>query len=380
MSISYNKVMTRIHLATLCANYQFLQKQAAQPIAVIKADAYGHGLKEVAAALVETGAREFAVGTAGEGALLREEFQGPIVALLGTMDKEDCRQVWEHDLIPLIHRPGQCREIAEAGPREGTLRVALKFDTGMSRLGFSPEESAQVVQELEKCPNLKVDMVCSHLACADEPESEEFVRVQASRFRDLCRMIGSQGHRFRECLVNSAGILAYPDLHLDAQRPGIALYGSNPFAGTAWEAKGKGLIPAMETVTTVVAVHELQKGRSISYGRTFTADRDMRVAIVAAGYADNYSRGLSNVGQVLVRGRRASILGRVCMQLTAVDVTAHPGVAPADPVHLLGGEGPEAISPEELASWWGTITYEVFCLLGQNRRVYLRGDESEGQQ
>ena len=125
----------------------------------------------------------------------------------------------------------------------------------------------------------------------------------------------------------------------------------------------------MEVQAPVVAVHPLPRGASISYGRTYVAGQDMVVAIVAAGYADNYSRGLSNKGCILVHGRRAPILGRVCMQLTAVDVTEIPRVAPGDPAFLLGGEGDQRIRPEELAGWWETIPYEVFCLLGMNRRV-----------
>jgi alanine racemase len=175
---------------------------------------------------------------------------------------------------------------------------------------------------------------------------------------------------FARVLVNSAGILAYPELHFDGQRPGISLYGSNPFWGTRWEAKGQSLLPAMEVMAPILSVHDLAKGQTISYGRTFTAPRDMQVAIVACGYADNYSRSLSNKGWMLVHGKRAPVIGRVCMQLTAIDITHIPQTRPGDQAYVLGGQGKERILPEELARWWGTITYEVFCLLGQNPREY----------
>jgi alanine racemase len=174
----------------------------------------------------------------------------------------------------------------------------------------------------------------------------------------------------RGSLANSGAIFGHPALHHDVQRPGIALYGGNPFFGTAWAEKGAGLAPCMDATTRLVQVRAIHAGQTVSYGRTFRAARDMRVGIVAVGYADNYSRGLSNTGSMLVHGRRVPILGRVCMQLTAVDLSAVPEAVAGDEVYVLGGQGPERISADELAAWWGTITYEVFCLLGQNSRTY----------
>jgi alanine racemase len=180
-------------------------------------------------------------------------------------------------------------------------------------------------------------------------------------------------------LANSAAIVAYPELRLDMQRPGIALYGADPFWGTAAQGRGPALEPAMEVLTRVYQVHDLRQGETISYGRTFTAGRDMRVAIIGAGYADAWSRGLSNRGLVLLHGLRAPVVGRVCMQMTAVDVTDVPQARAGDRVWLLGGPGENSIRSEELAQWWGTISYEVLCLLGLNRREYILDSPGENE-
>jgi alanine racemase len=370
MALNYNKIRTIIHLERLRENFRLIKGVCANPIPVIKADAYGHGLLEVAAVMTEEGAQTLAVGTVEEAVRLRERFEGRIVALLGPLDAPDCRMAWEGGIVPMIHHTDQLRGLADAGKGGGRLGVALKFDTGMSRLGFAPAQADEVLVHLAAHPALGLEMICSHLACADDPAEEDFVLEQGQRFGEICSLFRKGGMVFQACLANSGAILGYPRLHHDAQRPGIALYGSNPFQGTAWEGKGAGLRPAMEVVAPVFSVHRIEAGQTVSYGRTFRADREMRVAVIGAGYADNYSRSLSNRGQVLLHGRRAPVLGRVCMQLTAVDASRIPEASVGDQAHLLGGAGAAAITPEELAGWWGTITYEVFCLLGQNRRRF----------
>ena len=209
------------------------------------------------------------------------------------------------------------------------------------------------------------------LATADEPDRADYVARQKGEFDAVCAGLSAAGFTFERTLGNSAGLLAFPELHYELQRPGIALYGANPFRGTPLEELGEKLRPAMSVRTLVVQAHPVSAGESVSYGCTFTAERDMRVAIMAAGYADCYSRALTGKAEVMIRGRRAKVLGRVCMQLTAVDVTDIPGVEAGDDVWLLGGDGPAAVTPDEMAGWWGTITYEVFCLLGLNKREFV---------
>ncbi len=373
MTIWYNLVRTRIDLSILEDNFRLITTRASSPIPVVKSDAYGHGIGAVASRLARCGADTMAVGTVGEGVALRlVPFEGKILSLMGPLLREDYPALWEHAIIPFVGRREQLLLLEEEGERQGApLDIAVALDTGMGRIGFTPGDMAWVSQWLRESKWVRPYLACSHLATADEPESRDFVLRQGEVFSSMCRVLEEDGHVFKKCLANSSAIQAYPELAFDAQRPGITLYGCSPFAGTSWEDKGRGFRPAMEVTTKIVAVHDLAKGAPISYGRTFYAPQDMRVAIVAVGYADNYSRGLSNEGEMVVHGQRAKIVGRVCMQMTAVDVTHIPGVAAGDTVHLLGGEGEHPVTPEELAGWWGTIPYEVFCLLGQNEREYI---------
>lgn len=378
MSILFNKLEVRVRLSAIRANYRLLCSHGSRVIGVIKADAYGHGLFEVATALSQEGCDTFAIGTVEEGAALRLHLRtsginARIISLLGPLDDEDYALLWKHDIIPFVGTFRQLETLAGQAARAGKgINVSLKFDTGMARLGFCADDLPRLVDRLREAPLVRPVMASSHLATADDPESVGFVLGQAERFEAIVAALAQAGFQVEANLANSAGILAHQKLHHQSQRGGIALYGANPFAGTAWEHLGRGLAPAMEVRAKIVAVHPLKKGQCISYGCTYTAERNMRVAIVAAGYADAYSRGLTGRGaQMLVSGRRVAQIGRVCMQLCAADVTDVPEVRAGDWAVLLGGSGPLAISAEELASWWGTISYEVFCLLGMNRRVYL---------
>ncbi len=375
MSLWYNMVTARIDLSCIEHNYRLLLRKGTELIPVVKADAYGHGLGPVAHRLEGLGAGHLAVGTVSEGAALRlTPYGGKITSLLGTQTVEDYDLVRSFDIIPVVYRMDQLQELAARAlhgnrPQE----VVLKFATGMNRLGFAPDALEAVIDLLRRTPGLRLQGVCSHLSSADVPADASVVS-QGNRFQELCRALGEAGFTFQANLANSAALLACPGLHLDAQRPGIALYGANPFHGTPWEDKGGGLRPAMSVVAPVVSVHPLRKGEGISYGLTYVAEKDMTVAIVGVGYADNYSRGLSGRAKMLLNGNRVRVLGRVCMQLTAVDVSGVPKVAAGDPAFVLGG-GSNGVTPEELAGWWGTISYEVFCLLGQNRREYLDGPQ-----
>ena len=378
MTIAFNKLEVRVRLAAIRANYRLLCSRGSRIIGVIKADAYGHGLTEVASALAKEGCDTFAVGTVEEGAALRRHLAakgltGRILVLLGPIEPDDYPPLWEYSLLPLIGSFRQLEALARQAARLGKgLDISLKFDTGMARLGFGAEDLPRLLDRLREAPLVRPVMISSHLATADQPESVDYLMTQAERFSYALSSLTAAGYNLEANLANSAGILGHPSVHHQSQRAGIALYGANPFAGTTWEHLGRGLAPAMTVRTRIASVHSLPKGGCISYGCTYTAQRDMRVAIVAVGYADAYSRSLAGKSaQMLIAGRRAPVIGRVCMQLTACDVTDIPDARPGEWATLLGGDGPLAISAEELASWWGTISYEVFCLLGMNRRVYV---------
>jgi len=374
MGVPYNRLVTRIDLDRIAHNYAMLRRFGDNPAPVVKADAYGHGLFPVAKTLALAGAKTLCVGSVEEASALCGAYGGRVVALLGPLDMADARAVVDDDLVPMVYRFDQFDMLAEAAREGGApVRLALKFDTGMGRLGFRPADAPALVGRLRGDPRLQLEIVASHLATADEPDNAAYVARQAGVFKDICAVFAAAGFVFERTLGNSAAMLAHEECRLDMQRPGIALYGANPFAGTALADVGKELLPAMAVSTIIAHVHDLAAGESVSYGCTFTADAPMRVAIAVAGYADCYSRSLSRRAEMVVRGRRARVLGRVCMQLTAIDVTDIPDVVPGDAAWLLGGDGPSPVTPEELAAWWGTITYEVFCLLGLNRREYAGG-------
>lgn len=372
--ISYSKIKVHIDLDALADNYNLLKKFGPEIIPVIKSDAYGHGLGRVAGRLEKEGADKFAVGFVHEAADLRDSgCSGTIISLLGPQDADDHERLKKGDIIPFVGHFDTLRALAAS--QEKPLDVSIKFDTGMSRLGFTQAQVPELIEFLRANPMINPVMASSHLAVADEPDGSEITGSQIEVFKSAVSALRESGYAVRANLANSAATLEHKDCLCDMQRVGIALYGCNPFAGTSWEKHVEGLRPAMEVTAPVMHVHTLGKGRGISYGHTYVADRDRTVAVVGVGYADCYSRGLSNTGHMNFDGVRVPIVGRVCMQMTCVDVSgveaAGKSIKVGDEIHLLGGPGQGKITPEELAGWWKTITYEVFCVLGMNRRIYI---------
>ncbi|QJB55521.1 alanine racemase [Pseudodesulfovibrio sp. zrk46] len=373
--IDYNKIEVQIRLDNLRHNHRLFKRICDNVIPVIKSDAYGHGVAEVARALDDE-AGTFAVGFVNEAAKLRESgCDKRIVALLGPHDDGDFEALWQHRILAAMANMGQLEKAAKMAETKGELEVSVKFDTGMRRLGFRPEGVGEVIEFFKAHPKLKPVMVTSHLAKADMPEHKAQVQEQGTLFQSIVDAFREAGFAVEANLSNSAGSMAHEYCHYDSLRLGISMYGGNPFHGTDWADLGKELKPAMDVSAPVMQVHPLKKGEGISYGWTHVAERDCTVAIIGVGYADNYSRGLSNTGYMNIKGHRVPILGRVCMQMTAVDVTDVLGVGtkvePGDRAWLLGGPEPGIITPEDLAGWWGTITYEAFCLLGMNPRTYI---------
>ena len=375
MTISYNKLSVRIRLDNLRHNYRLFAKHCERVIPIIKSDAYGHGLDQCWKALEKEGAETMGVGFVSEAVQLRDlGYEGRILALLGPVDDQDVAGLWSHEILAAIAHRGQLETVARAARTNGPLDICLKFNTGMRRLGFEMDDLDWLVVFLKDNPELRPVMVTSHLANADEPDMARTVEEQSGRFQTIVGRLMGEGWNVESNLANSAGSLGHAPCHYDSLRLGIAMYGGNPFYGNEWEKLGKDIRPVMEVSAPVLQVHPLRAGESISYGWTYTADRDQTVAIVGVGYADGYSRSLSNKGMMNIGGHRVPIRGRICMQMTAVDVSslADKGVVlrPGDRAYLLGGPYPGKITPEDLAGWWGTITYEVFCLLGMNPRTY----------
>ncbi|CAK7073039.1 MAG: Alanine racemase [Desulfovibrio sp.] len=369
-----------ISLASVRRNWRILNgmEGGAPPLAVVKADAYGHGIVPVTKSLLGEGCAVFAVGSVQEGVFLRKSLGDAgsgvtILPLLGLVAAEDAALCVHHNLIPLVQSAEGAAWIKNAYTGKAPLPIAVKVETGMSRLGFRQSTIQDIVETLRSAPNLAPAYLLSHLASADEPAKETTVREQAVRFMDIFAVFHEFWPGIIPSLANSAGFMAgaklLDNLPPHMGRPGYALYGGNPFEGTAWEELGTALTPAMRVYAPVLGVHALAKGARVSYGGTFIAPKDMRIAVIGAGYSDCFPRALSGRGRVSINGAQCPVIGRVCMQMHMADVSAVPDVACGDKAYLLG----DAVSMKDVAADWGTIPYEVLCLLGKNTRHYESG-------
>lgn len=355
----YRTNYCEIDLDAIRNNVRVMKKYARSPhfLAVVKANAYGHGAVPVAKAALEAGADWLAVAIPEEGVQLRDAgIQAPIL-VLGGAEPQAVDAIAAAELTQVVFDECMIRALANAGVRTGKeVQVHLGIDTGMCRIGVrSPEEAAKLTEEIDRLPGIRLTGCFTHMATADEPEPEG-TKAQIARFKSVCEAIDRvHSAPIIHHAANTASIFRYPEVHLDMVRGGIALYGYPPVPGV------EGLRAAMRWITRAVYVKTIQPGEKVSYGGLFTAQRPTRVMTIPVGYADGYNRRLSCTGSVLVRGKRAPILGRVCMDQVMVDVTDIPGAEAGDEVVLIGAQGNECISAEEIASLLGTISYEVIC-------------------
>ncbi|MEG2172055.1 MAG: alanine racemase [Desulfovibrionaceae bacterium] len=339
---------------------------------IIKSNAYGHGMLSVAHTLSLHGTQHFAVGTVDEGLALRQAgMRQNIVILLGAPTAEAMSACAAHSLIPLVHSFDSLHRAAAQGSVQQPLRIAIKQESGMARLGFRLDELPPLLEALRALPQVAPCLLLSHLACADMPEKHASVMAQAHAFGSMFALLRESYPHIKACLNNSAGILGFPQLAYALSRPGIALYGYNPFAGTPLEASGPVLRPVMSVSSRILQVRALPAHTPVSYGESYVTPTATRVAVLGVGYADGFSRGLSNKGRVVIAGQRVPIIGRVCMGMCMADVGALPAntVREGDWAWLLGGPDPAALSAQDIAADWGTIPYEVLCLLGANTHV-----------
>ena len=335
----------------------------AKLMAVVKADAYGHGAIPVARAALQAGAQALAVAIPEEGIELREAgFDVPIL-VLGAIEPQAAEAVVRHELMQTVFEEGSVRALSAAGEKLGRdAQVHIKLDTGMNRIGLrDADEVRALVRLIDALSGIRLTGCFTHMATADGDDSAGTL-AQLSRFETLCGAIREEHPEpITRHAANTASIFRYPQAHMDMVRGGIALYGYPPVP------EAQGLRPAMRWSARAVMVKEIAPGERVGYGGTFEAVRPTRVMTVPVGYADGYSRALSGRGCVLVRGKRAPILGRVCMDQIMVDVTDIPGVQAGDEVVLLGAQGTDCIDAQEMADWLGTISYEVLC--SPSRRV-----------
>jgi alanine racemase len=362
-----------VDLKALEHNYRQLRSlcgAGVKLLAVVKADAYGHGLLPAARTLSRAGADYLGVGSLEEGLVLREAgLELPVLLLLGILPEEAEKAVAAGLEIVLFRRDVAAAAAAAARAQGKRARVHLKTDTGMGRLGLIPQEVLPFLAELNKNPEIEVRGLLSHLAVAEQ-EDKAYTLEQLREFEALLTAARGQGWELPVShLANSAALWELKETHFGLVRPGIMLYGSAP---APHRPPPVPLKPVMSLTCRVLQVKRLPPGTAISYGRTYITPDWCDLAVLPVGYCNGYSRALSNRGEVLIQGRRAPIRGRVCMNLTMVEVTGIPGVKAGDRATLLGEDRGARLSAEELADWAGTISYEIYCALGTaNPRRYL---------
>lgn len=366
-----------VDLDAIAHNVRLIKDRVApaQVVAVVKANAYGHGAVPVGRAAVEAGAAQLAVACVDEGVQLRRAgIECPILVVAYAAPWE-AEAIVAHRLTPgVIDRPTAEAFAAAARAAGIRLQVHIEVDTGMARFGVLPEEVAGLVQLVDSLPELELTGMYTHYAVADT-QDRDFTEQQYATFVQAASAAGRPVTRHT---ANSATVLDRPHMaqELEMARPGIAVYGYQPSDEVS---RSLDLRPAMTLKAAVARVHTLPAGGTVSYGRTWTAPRDSRIALIPCGYADGIPRLTSNQGAVLIRGQRAPIRGRVCMDQFMVDVTDIPGAAAGDEAVIIGRQGQAEVTFEEVARLAGTINYEVMCAISARvPRIYLRnGQEVE---
>lgn len=347
-----------INLSALQHNLQVARSRTrSKQLAIVKANGYGHGIVEVARALID--ADGFGVATIDEGIALRESgIYKPVLLLEGFNRPQDLPLIHAYKLQCLIHNEEQLSILEKHGRHP--VGVWLKIDTGMHRLGFSVEQVSDVYQRLSElgCVEKPVNLM-THFACADEQDNE-FTRQQTELFE---KATGQFEHAERS-MANSAGILGWPESHADWVRPGIMLYGSSPFVGS--EAAQHELKPVMTLKSEIIAIHQFKKGDSIGYGQAYVCETDMPVATIAIGYGDGYPRHARQGTPVLINGHLQPLIGRVSMDMITVDLRDAENVKVGDEVTLWG----EGLPVERIADHADTISYELFCSVTERVRFH----------
>lgn len=361
--------IAEIDLDCISHNLNIIRSITGLPvIAVVKADAYGHCAIGVSRRLVSEGVWCLAVAYLEEGVRLREA--GINVPILALFEREEIPALIEYKLIPVIHDMDMARKISEeAKKREEIIDIHVKIDTGMGRLGLNAGHAIDDLMNIINLGNLRIKGIMSHFSEADMADMDYAMR-QISEFGKIRHAIKEKYHNVIFHIANSAAVFSLKDSHMDAVRPGLALYGYSPFQDARGLSSLHELKPSMTVKTKILALRRLSKGTPISYGRTFMTMRDSLIALLPIGYADGLMRSLSNNAHVLIGGKRVPVVGRICMDLTMVNVTGMD-VSVGDDVIVMGREGSEEITASELANRAGTIPYEIITSLGsRSRRFY----------
>jgi len=361
----------RINLQSLSHNFnEVLHRVDGRKIlAVVKAQAYGHGALMVSRHLLELGADMLGVALIEEARELRSAGIKAPILVMGAVFPEQADAITGLGLTPVVYDMKVARAVADSARKQKTtISVHVKIDTGMGRIGIPPAAAEGFIADLVNLPGITVQGMMTHFADADLRD-KRFASEQMSLFESLLKNLDSRGIAIPlRHVANSAAVLDYRRALFTMVRPGLMLYGYNPLEG---EGASADLRPVLSLVTRIAFLKKVPEGIPISYGRTFVTKRESMIATIPIGYADGYSRGLSNRGEAIVRNVRVPVAGRVCMDMTMLDVTDVPGVSEGDEVVLIGSQGNERITAGDIAVKTGTIPYEVLCGISSRvPRVY----------
>lgn len=377
----FDRVYAKIHLDYVEENMKAMRANLADDtkmIGVVKADGYGHGAVPIAKT-IDPYVTGYAVATAEEGFQLRKHGITKSILVLGVTPSSLYERLIEEEICPAMFQMDRCLLLSDLAVRKGKkAKIHIAVDTGMSRIGLMPtEEDADIVKEISELPGIEIEGIFTHFARADEADKTSTME-QLRKFRMFIEMLKVRGLEIPLChCSNSAGIVDIKEANMDAVRAGITIYGLYPSEEV--DKKQVPLKPAMELISFITYIKEVGPGTEVSYGGTFKTERTTRIGTVCIGYGDGYPRNLSGKGHVLVGGKKVPILGKVCMDQCMIDLTDVDGVEEWDEVTLLGRDGEEEITMEELAEACGGFHYEIPCVIGKRvPRVFVSDNQVIG--
>lgn len=371
-------VWAEINLDNIAYNMQKIRERAKSKdiIGIVKADAYGHGAVDVAPVLLKNGANRLAVAVLSEAIELRKSGIDCPIMILGYTPLSIGNEIFKYNIEQTVFSVDYAKELSKmAVKRNVDIKIHIALDTGMGRIGFMPDEkSVEDVYTISKLPGIKIEGLFSHFSTADE-ENKEYTYLQFERYNWFYDKLTKKGVNINiRHIANSAAIMELPETHFEASRPGIIIYGYYP--SDEVDKSKLSLKPAMELKTNIVHIKEMEDGAFISYGRKFECKRKSLIATLPVGYADGYTRMLSNKAKVIINGKFANVVGRICMDQCMVDVTDIPNVKVGDEVVLMGESQGKSITADDIAAMLGTINYEVICMISKRvPRVYISGNK-----
>ncbi len=374
------RAWAQVSLDAIASNLKNIRKitnENAKIMAVVKADAYGHGFLQIAKTLLENGADAFAVAMFDEAKQLRSRGIDVPILILGNTNRDLCEDLIDYDVMPTVFSYDMAKAMSDAAVKKNMdAKIHIKLDTGMSRIGFLCDEknadlAIDEIKRIASLPNIEIDGIFTHFACADEPE-KEYTDMQFERFMSVCDRLQSDGINIgKRHVCNSASLVLYPHMHLDMVRPGVILYGLHPSQLTEGKIE---LESAMSLKARVTLVKKIAEKIGVSYGKEYIAEPEMKLATIPIGYADGYSRILAGKAGMIYKGKIFPVVGRICMDQCMIDATNADNINVDDIVTIMGEDGGACISAADLASYMGTINYEIVCLIGKRMpRVYTSG-------